>query len=93
MKTPSEGTARYEIRLAGRLNETWSEWFEGLDFSHTGEDETRLSGRLPDQAALLGILNKLHSLNLRILSIALLEADHPFPVNPCWSQKVFNGQE
>ena len=44
-----------EIRVKGRIDEHWSDWFEGLMITHTDEDETILSGTVVDQAALYGI--------------------------------------
>jgi len=59
----------YEIRVEGHLAERWSDWFEGLTI-HTGPgDETTLAGRLADQAALFGVLAKIHNLNLVLIAV------------------------
>ncbi len=74
-KAQETGTGRwsYEIRVEGQLSHDWSAWFDGLDIRHernldTGELLTVISGDLPDQSALHGILNKIRDLNLTILS-------------------------
>jgi hypothetical protein len=67
--------ATYQIRVAGLLDPSWSEWFEGLTLSFTA-DETTLTGPLPDQAALHGVLNKIRDLGLVLLSVSVL-ADGP----------------
>ncbi len=59
----------YEICIGGRLDSSWSDWFDGLDMRACGENWTVLSGRVPDQAALLGILNKICRLNLPLVSV------------------------
>jgi hypothetical protein len=59
----------YEICIGARLDSTWSDWFEGLDMFPCGEKRTILRGRVADQAALLGILNKLCRLNLPLVSV------------------------
>jgi hypothetical protein len=59
----------YEICIGGRLDSSWSDWFEGLDMFPCGENWTILCGRVADQAALLGILNKLCRLNLPLVSV------------------------
>jgi len=59
----------YEICIGGRLDSSWSDWFEGLDVKACGENWTMLCGRVADQAALLGILNKLCRLNLPLVSV------------------------
>jgi hypothetical protein len=59
----------YEICIGSRLDSSWSDWFEGLDMFPSGENWTILCGRVADQAALLGILNKLCRLNLPLVSV------------------------
>lgn len=70
--------AFYQIRVRGTLIPDWSDWFDGLSLS-ASEDEAgpvvTLSGYLPDQAALQGVLNKLVSLNLQLLGVELLDPD------------------
>lgn len=65
------GEARrcYEIRVAGHLSMIWSDWFEGLEVLPEPGGETVLRGYLPDQSALIGVLYRLHALNLTILSM------------------------
>jgi hypothetical protein len=53
--------ARYEVRVEGVLDGRWSEWFEGLQLQNQS-GETILSGTLPDQPALHGILDKVRDL-------------------------------
>ena len=59
----------YEICIGAKLDASWSEWFEGLEMQPFGEKWTKLCGRVADQAALLGILNKLCRLNLPLVSV------------------------
>lgn len=59
----------YRIRLEGQLPPGWSDWFEGLEISHTAAGETLLSGRLPDQSALMALLNRIQALNIPLLSV------------------------
>src|SRR5512140_3280248 len=59
----------YEICIGGRLDSTWSDWFEGFEMRTCGENWTILCGRVADQAALIGILNKLGRLNLPLVSV------------------------
>ncbi len=63
-----------EIRIKGALKEDWSDWLEGLSVSSQANGETRLSGRLPDQSALLGLLNRIHGLNLELLSFSTIRS-------------------
>jgi haloalkane dehalogenase len=67
-----------EIRVKGRLKPDWSDWLEGLIVSDQAAGETVLKGQLPDQAALLGLLNRIHGLNLQLLSFSQFD-DLPSP--------------
>jgi hypothetical protein len=62
-----------EIRVKGRIDEHWSDWFEGLTITHTDQDETVLTGEVVDQAALYGLLAKLGTLGLPLLSAKQVE--------------------
>ena len=59
----------YEIRVEGHLTDRWSDWFDGLAIHNDPSGETTLSGLLTDQAALFGVLNKIHALNLTLISV------------------------
>ena len=59
----------YEIKLKGYLDPQWSVWFTNLKLTHLVGDETLLSGTLPDQAALHGLLERIRDLNLTLISV------------------------
>ena len=59
----------YEIRLEGRLSDRWSSWFAEMEICAGPDGQTLLKGFLVDQAALFGVLNKVHTLNLTLLSL------------------------
>jgi hypothetical protein len=59
------------VRVEGVLDGRWSEWFEGLHLQNQS-GETILSGTLPDQPALHGILDKVRDLGLTIITVRRL---------------------
>jgi hypothetical protein len=68
----------YQIRVAGNLDRKWSDWFDGLTIvPQAGGDETLLTGPIADQAALHGILDKIHDLGLPLLAVQQMESGHP----------------
>jgi hypothetical protein len=66
-----EGTW-YEIRVKGHLGREWADWFAGLEFKPCEDGQMLLSGRIVDQAALIGVLIRLNRLNLALLSVRSL---------------------
>ncbi len=60
----------FEIHVRGQLDESWSDWLEGLEVTLLENDEMILSGHIGDQAALMGVLNKIYGLNLALLSVS-----------------------
>jgi len=63
-------TEYYEIKIKGHLDSRWSEWFASLTLTHLEENATLLSGPLPDQAALHGLLERIRDLNLTLISVS-----------------------
>ncbi len=61
--------ARYEFRIKGQLQPDWSDWLEGLTVTPLDDGDTLLSGFLPDQAALHGVLARIRDLNLVVVSL------------------------
>ena len=71
--TPDAGS--YEIRLGGRLDVRWATWFDGMTVIPRDDGTTVISGYVPDQAALHGLLQRARDLGLPLLSVRRLDAD------------------
>lgn len=59
----------YEIKVKGHLDDTLASWFEDLTVSNQEDGFTVLSGSLPDQAALQGVLKRVSNLGLTLVSV------------------------
>jgi hypothetical protein len=64
----SEPHPRFEIRVRGDLGPILLEAFPTLT-AHKQRADTVLSGSLPDQAALYGVLDQIEALGLELLEI------------------------
>ena len=70
--------ACYEIRIPGELDERWTDWISSMNIRL----ETRESGKIitvltttVDQAALQGLLRRLYSLGLPLISVEWVKLD------------------
>lgn len=61
--------AKYAFHVRGYLPSDWYDWFEGFVIHHLDYGDTILSGDVPDQAALHGVLVKIRDLNLTLISV------------------------
>ena len=64
----------YRIIVNGVLDPSWSDWFDGFCISIQA-NRTILSGTVPDQSALHGILGKINDLGLSIICVTKLSKD------------------
>jgi hypothetical protein len=73
----------YQVRVEGRIGQRWLAWFDGLVINAADEDAgqasgspaiTTLTGIMPDQAALAGLLQKLYTLGLPLVEVRRKEA-------------------
>jgi len=69
--------AIYQIKVPGELGESWSDWAGGMTITVESEGEgppvTILTGIVADQAALQGLLRRLYSLGLPLISVNCVE--------------------
>ena len=59
----------YKIRIGGHLDAQWQDWFDGMSVRLEADGTTLLSGPVPDQPALYGLLRKVHDLGLQLISV------------------------
>ncbi len=70
--------ATYRITIVGTLDKNWSEYCGGMRIEHDivldQYPVTILTGRVPDQAALIGIINSLFDIGCPLLAVECVEA-------------------
>ncbi len=59
----------YEIKIKGTLDESWSDWFDGLTITHDAAGDTLLEGAVRDQTALYGLIAKARDLGLTLIAV------------------------
>ena len=68
----------YRIEVQGHIDWRWSDWFEGMGVKmRSGEVISTiaiLTGTVPDQAALHGLLRKLYTFGYVILAVTCLDS-------------------
>ena len=64
---------RTEIRVKGKIHPGWSEWFGELQMQESAFNETVLCGHLPDMAAVYGVISRLGSLVIPLISVTCIE--------------------
>ena len=69
----------YRIQVEGPISERWTHWFDDMTIV-VGDSEgapaiTTLTGPVTDQAALLGLLQKLYTLRLPLLLVTREEVE------------------
>ncbi|HSP14779.1 MAG TPA: hypothetical protein VLV78_08505 [Thermoanaerobaculia bacterium] len=64
-KTP---THRLHLRVAGWIQDNWSEQFEGIAVRHADDGSTVLCGELKDQSALFGILHAIENRGMKLIA-------------------------
>jgi len=63
-----------KIKIQERLDLKWQEHFEGMSIKHR-KNQTIIEGTTKDQAHLFGILNMIRDLNLKLISVIVLEGE------------------
>ena len=63
----------YLIRIEGLMNLDWSASFEEVTVRHTDDGQTILTGALPDQTALHGLLMRIRDLGLSLVEVKRIE--------------------
>jgi hypothetical protein len=64
-----------EICIKGMLDPNWSDWFEDMQIQADVSGDTLLHGDLPDRSAVYGIITRLSSLGITLISVTCQEIE------------------
>ncbi len=62
-----------EIHIKGNLGTKWSVWFEEMHLRVNSCGDTILTGKLPDTSAVYGMISRLSSLGMTLISVTCEE--------------------
>jgi len=68
MKSQSDADASYQLVVRGELDEKYGYLFDGMQMARVG-GTTVIAGRVRDQAALHGLIERIEELGLELLSV------------------------
>jgi hypothetical protein len=71
----------YQIDVAGHVDLSWAESFEANALVHLPQGSSRFIFEIPDQSALLGVLVRLHSLGIQLVSLSQVAGEW-YPAEP-----------
>jgi hypothetical protein len=62
-----------QIRVKGHLSDQLGDWFGGLEVENQPDGYAVLTGSLPDQSALYGVLNQMRDFGVALVSLNCIE--------------------
>jgi hypothetical protein len=68
-----------EIHIKGKLDPNWSDWFEDMQMVQEPTGDTMLCGNLPDKSAVYGVISRLGSLGMTLVSVTCQEVTNHGP--------------
>jgi hypothetical protein len=81
MDTDETSGTLYRIEIEGGLKAGWMVWLNGMATNiqphPSNPGHTTITARVPDQAALRGLLNKIWDLNLTVISVMIVKESDP----------------
>ena len=83
--------ATYEIRVAGHLDDHWSDRLCGLAITRHADGTTTLTGLLADQSELYGVLSGLRDIGAALVSVVLLSLADADVAGASWKHEPGQG--
>jgi hypothetical protein len=70
-----------EIKIKGKLDQNLSDWFESLQVLENPTGDTVIFGNLPDRSAVYGVISRLSSLGITLISVSCQEECETSPLD------------
>lgn len=64
-----------KIQIKGVLDPSWADWFGELEIQSNHSGDTILTGNLPDKSAVYGVVSRLSSLGITLVSMTCQEEE------------------
>lgn len=64
-----ESSNFYQIRFHGIVHKRWQSQFGAMQMIYLEDGDVMLRGQVQDQSQLVGIINHIHNLNLKLISV------------------------
>jgi hypothetical protein len=65
-----------EIHVNNNLDSEWSDWFDEMEIKRVSAEEIVIQGILPDRSALYGVISRMSSLGLKLISVQTREVEN-----------------
>ncbi|MDO9087230.1 MAG: hypothetical protein Q7U53_13570 [Anaerolineaceae bacterium] len=62
-----------KIQVKGLLDPSWADWFDDMEICLDPSGDTVLMGNLPDKSAVYGMVSRLSSLGITLISLTCQE--------------------
>ncbi len=73
----------YQIKIAGMLDSSWSDWLGNVNISAERSEDGSLVTTIivftDDQASLFGIIDHIRDLNIKLLAVTGIENENNYP--------------
>jgi len=78
----------YEVKVAGHLDDHWSDWLDGFTLTRRDDGTTSLTGAVADQAQLHGLLSRLGDVGVELVTLQAADPPPPALTQPLTTERL-----
>jgi hypothetical protein len=83
----------YQIRIEGHLGSQWADWFDGFSITLEADGKTLLSGPVPDQPSLYGLLRKVRDLGMPLVSVNQIQYSESYQYHSTQGENIMTTKQ